>query len=110
MNWLRLIISKSRISSTVLLTVVIFASGFVIGNVSMLTRTNAQGRVALSDTDEAFEAFWDAFSIIESRYVDPVDVEILVDGAISGMVDALGDDHSGYIRPALYETTTDFFG
>lgn len=110
MNWLRLIISKSRISSTVLLTVVIFASGFVLGNVSMLTRTNAQGRVALSDTDEAFEAFWDAFSIIESRYVDPVDVEILVDGAITGMVDSLNDEHSGYIRPALYEATTDFSG
>ena len=110
MNWLRRIINKSRISSTVLLTVVIFASGFVIGNVSMLTRTNAQGRVALSDTDEAFEAFWDAFSIIESRYVDPVDVEVLVDGAISGMVDALNDDHSGYIRPALYDSITDFSG
>jgi len=109
MKWLRLIISKSRISTT-LLTVVIFASGFVIGNVSMLTRTNAQGRVALSDTDEAFEAFWDAFSIIESRYVDPVDIEVLVDGAIGGMVDALDDDHSGYIRPAFYESTTDFSG
>lgn len=79
MNWMKLVISKSRISSTVLLTVAIFASGFVIGNISMLTRTNAQGRVALSDTDEAFEAFWDAFSIIEARYVDPVDVEILVE-------------------------------
>lgn len=110
MNWMKLVISKSRISSTVLLTVAIFASGFVIGNISMLTRTNAQGRVALSDTDEAFEAFWDAFSIIEARYVDPVDVEILVDGAIGGMVDALNDDHSGYIRPDLYESTTDFSG
>jgi carboxyl-terminal processing protease len=110
MNWIKLIISKSRISSTVLLTVALFASGFVIGNISMLTRTNAQGRVALSDTDEAFEAFWDAFSIIEARYVDPVDVEILVDGAIGGMVDALNDDHSGYIRPDLYESTTDFSG
>ena len=110
MNWLRQLISKSGMSSTVLLTIFVFASGVIIGNVSMLTRTNAQGRVALSDTDEAFEAFWDAFSIIESRYVDPVDVEILVDGAIGGMVDALNDDHSGYIRPTLYESTTDFSG
>jgi carboxyl-terminal processing protease len=110
MNWLKLIISKSKISSTVLLTVVIFASGFVLGNVSMLTRTNAQGRVALSDTDQAFESFWEAFSIITSRYVDPIEVEVLVDGAIDGMVDTLNDDHSGYIRPELYESTIDFSG
>lgn len=110
MNWLRLMISKSRISTTVLLTMVVFAAGFLVGNVSLLSRINAQGRVALSDTDEAFEPFWDAFSIIESRYVDPIDVEVLVDGAINGMVDVLNDEHSGYIRPELYETTTDFSG
>lgn len=110
MNWLRLVIKKSRISTTVLLTVIIFAAGFVAGNVSLLSRTNAQGRVALSDTDEAFEPFWDAFSIIESRYVDPIEVDVLVNGAIDGMVDVLNDEHSGYIRPELYETTTDFSG
>jgi carboxyl-terminal processing protease len=110
MNWLRWLIRKSRIMYPALLTITVFMVGFIAGNVSMLSTTNAQGRVALSDTDEAFEPFWDAFSIVESRYVDPVDVEILVDGAIDGMVAALDDEHSGYIRPELYETTTDFSG
>lgn len=110
MNVLRFIMQKSRVSSTLILTIVVFAAGFVVGNVSLLSRTNAQGRVALSDTDEAFEPFWDAFAIIESRYVDPIDINVLVDGAIDGMVDVLNDEHSGYIRPELYESTTDFSG
>ncbi len=110
MNWLRVLIRKSRIIYPALLTLSVFLVGFIAGNVNMLSTTTAQSRVALSDTDEAFEPFWDAFSIVESRYVDPIDVEILVDGAIDGMVAALNDQHSGYIRPELYESTTDFSG
>lgn len=110
MKWLRWLIRNARISYPVLLTITVFMVGFVAGNVSMLNISNAQGRVALSDTDEAFEPFWEAFSIIESRYVDPIDVEVLVNGAIDGMVASLEDEHSGYIRPELYETTTDFSG
>lgn len=91
-------------SGPVLLTLVVFALGFVTGTV-------AENRIiALSDTDEAFEPFWDAFSLIESRYVDQVEVELLVDGAIDGMVDSLGDQHSGYIRPDLYKRSIDFSG
>ncbi len=91
-------------SGSILLTLVVFALGFVVGTV-------AENRiVALSDTDEAFEPFWDAFSLIESRYVDQVEVERLVDGAIDGMVDSLGDRHSGYIRPELYKRSIDFSG
>ena len=93
-----------RVAGSLLLTLVIFALGFVAGN---LTETRT---VALADTDQAFEPFWDAFSLIESRYVDQVEVDLLVNGAIDGMVDALGDDHSGYIRPDLYKRSVDFSG
>jgi carboxyl-terminal processing protease len=110
MKWLKSLMRNTRVSYPVLLSITIFILGFMVGNLSILGISNAQGRVLLSDTDAAFEPFWEAFSIIESRYVDPVDVEILVDGAIDGMVTALEDQHSGYIRPELYETTTDFSG
>ncbi len=93
-----------RAAGSFLLTLVIFALGFIAGTLAE-TRT-----VALADTDQAFEPFWDAFSLIESRYVDQVEVELLVNGAIDGMVDALGDDHSGYIRPDLYRRSIDFSG
>ena len=95
---------------SLLLTAIVFALGFAVGNLALSNRSNAQGRGAITDTDQAFKPFWDAFEIVESRYVDPVDVEILVDGAIEGMVDALEDDHSGYIRPDLCDLVTDFSG
>jgi len=39
---------------------------------------------------------------IEERYVDEVDTRVLVDGAIKGMVEALGDPHSNYLDEATY--------
>ena len=84
---------------------VVFVLGMIVGSISMQRPSNA-----LSDTDQAFEPFWDAFAIVESRYIDPVPVDNLVNGAIAGMVAALEDDHSGYIRPALCDQATDFSG
>ena len=39
---------------------------------------------------------------IESRYVGDVDDTALMDGAISGMVQSLGDPHSLYMDPKMY--------
>ncbi len=93
-----------RVYGSICLTILAFCVGFAAGNLSDV-RT-----IALTDIDEAFEPFWDAYSVIESRYVDQVEVESLVDGAIDGMVHSLEDDHSGYIRPELYKRSTDFSG
>ena len=46
--------------------------------------------------------FLGARRFIESRYVGDVDDEKLMDGAISGMVQALGDPHSIYLDPEMY--------
>ena len=46
--------------------------------------------------------FLGARRFIESRYVGDVDDGKLMDGAISGMVQALGDPHSIYLDPELY--------
>lgn len=44
---------------------------------------------------------------IESQYVDSVDDVKLMDGAISGMVKALGDPHSLYLDPSMYRKLQD---
>ena len=93
-----------KVGESILLTVAIFILGFAAGNLAQAPS------IALSDTEEAFDAFWDAFSIIESRYIDQVAVEALVEGAIDGMVDSLDDDHSGYISPDVYSRSVDFSG
>ena len=57
-----------------------------------------------------FAPIREALEIIEARYVDAVAASLLVEGAISGMVAALEDEHSGYIKPELYRRATDFSG
>ncbi len=65
-----------------------------------------------SDLQTLFEPFWEVWSIVHQQYVDqPVDDLLLMRGAIRGMVDALGDQHSGYLDPQQYEdATTDLTG
>ncbi len=49
-----------------------------------------------------FGIFWDAWNILSNNYVDPkaLDATKMVDGAISGMVDSLGDaGHTRYLAP-----------
>ena len=96
---------KSQIGRSVLLAAAIFALGFAAGNLATSSTSSALG-----DTDRAFDPFWEAFSIIESDYVDPIAVDVLVAGAIAGMVTALEDEHSAYIPPELCEAMTDFSG
>lgn len=41
-------------------------------------------------------------SLINSRYLEPVDVTSLVDGAVRGLVEALGDPYSVYLDPKMF--------
>lgn len=47
-----------------------------------------------------FAPFWEAWNLIHENYVDqPVDNVALMRGAINGMMQALGDEHSTYMDP-----------
>jgi carboxyl-terminal processing protease len=53
--------------------------------------------------DELFVPFWQAWKIVHEQYVDqPVDDIALMRGAISGMLEALGDQHTSYLNPEEY--------
>ncbi|MCR5834238.1 MAG: S41 family peptidase [Selenomonadaceae bacterium] len=59
--------------------------------------------------------FFVAMRFIEGNYVESVERGKLIDGAISGMVNSLGDPHSIYLAPQLYsqlraETSGEFGG
>src|SRR5690606_36341110 len=42
------------------------------------------------------------YNLIQSNYIDDVPTNVLVDGAINGMVEALDDQFSGYMDPSVY--------
>lgn len=57
-----------------------------------------------SDLEKLFKPFWESWDIIHDQYVDqPVDDLKLMQGAIRGMIDALGDEHSGYMDPEEFK-------
>ncbi|MCY3799018.1 MAG: S41 family peptidase [Chloroflexi bacterium] len=109
MKRMREIWRRSRVGRSILVTIAIFTTGFAAGSLSQ-AHTSAQAHTLLGDNEQAFEPLWDAFSIIESSYIDPVNVQDLVGGAIKGMADALGDPHSGYIGPELCPNSRNFSG
>ncbi|HZJ25266.1 MAG TPA: S41 family peptidase [Anaerolineales bacterium] len=98
-----------------------FAGGFLAGNI--LPSTPLRGlndllppsTVIAPDTDTQaatpaelqtlFAPFWEAWNIVHEQYVDqPVDDVALMQGAIRGMMDALGDKQTFYMEPIEYET------
>ena len=59
------------------------------------------------DLQTLFTPFWEAWNIVHKQYVDqPVDDLALMQGAIRGMMDALGDKQTFYMEPQLYESET----
>ena len=55
-------------------------------------------------TEALFSAFWQAWDIVHTRYVDqPVDDTALMRGSIRGMLEALGDEHTSYMDPDQYQ-------
>lgn len=57
-----------------------------------------------ADTQALFAPFWEAWDRVHSFYVDqPLDDTTLMQGAIAGMLDAVGDPYTGYWTPAQTE-------
>ena len=74
-----------------------------IGNILPSANTTADS----TDTTSLFKPFWEAWQIVHDYYVDqPLDDEKLMQGAIRGMIEALGDKHSSYMDPLEYQDAT----
>jgi carboxyl-terminal processing protease len=55
------------------------------------------------DLNVLFEPFWEAWKIVHDEYVDqPIDDTLLLQGAIQGMLDSLGDPYTSYLDPNTY--------
>ena len=67
-----------------------------------------QQSITPDELETLFQPFWEAWNIVHDEYVDqPVDDLALMQGAIRGMIDALGDDHSSYMDPKTYQDAND---
>lgn len=82
-----------RSARPVLLMLLAFALGVAAGG--LLPSSQAE-------YDPLFQPFWEAWDLIQSRYIDEVAADQLVEGALTGLVDSLEDEFSYYITPQVY--------
>jgi carboxyl-terminal processing protease len=99
-----------------------FAGGFVTGHLIPLidspatdflqlpitalppTPSESQNQSTPEDLRQLFRPFWEAWNIVHEQYlVQPVDDLKLMQGAIQGMISALGDKHSSFMDPKTYQ-------
>ena len=77
----------------------LFVSGFALGSLQGATAGTGESRL------ELFRPFWDAYNDITANYVGEIDEKVLVEGAIKGVFEALGDPFSGYMTSAEYRNS-----
>ena len=78
----------------------LFMSGYSMGRQSAV-----EPGTPVSES-EAFRPFWDTYQTITERYAGgEVDREALIQGAIRGMIGALGDPYSQYLSSDEYRQT-----
>jgi len=87
-----------------LLTLVVVVVGLFAGATLFLSGYSLGARTATTpgtpaEERDLFAPFWDAYHSITTTYVGEIDRERLVQGAIDGMFDALGDPYSAYMTP-----------
>ncbi len=60
---------------------------------------------APSEVPEDLRAIWDVWAILTRDHVNrsELDPEVFTEAAIRGMLDALGDPHTNYVRPEAFE-------
>jgi carboxyl-terminal processing protease len=76
-----------------------------LGASATQTSTNQGGTP--QDLQTLFAPFWEAWQLVHQDYVDqPVDNTKLMEGAINGMMQSLGDPHSAYMNPKEYKDAT----
>jgi carboxyl-terminal processing protease len=83
----------------VLLALGLFGGGYLLGS-HHATRTACAQAGTPGDLEELFKPFWETWNIIHEDYVNqPLDDRVLVEGAIEGMLDTLGDPYTNYLTP-----------
>jgi carboxyl-terminal processing protease len=78
----------------------LFMSGYSVG------RDEARAPGSSVSEAEAWKPFWNVYDAVTNRYpLGPVERSTLIEGAIRGLVESVGDPYSSYLSPEDYTGT-----
>ena len=78
----------------------LFMSGYSVG------RDQARAPGSSVSEAEAWKPFWNVYDAVTTRYpLGPVEQSTLIEGAIRGMVESVGDPYSSYLSPEDFTGT-----
>lgn len=85
------------------LFILVFISGWILGQHDFVTsRVGYTPTLSGKNTNSGnadFSTFWRAWDLIEKNYDGELDYSKMVNGAIEGMINAVGDPYTAYMSP-----------
>lgn len=95
---------KRLINKAVIISIIVIFSAIVIGAmtlvaVSLIKNTKTSNGEDISKYMTRIE---DAIKMVKSKYIDDIDTEKLVDGAVAGIAEATGDPYTRYMDEEEY--------
>lgn len=96
---------KKIISEVITASLIIIISGIAIYSFIVISDQNVDVYNSSPKVDaiKGNNKIQEVISIIQSKYMEDVDVNELVDGAIAGIFDSIDDNYTRYITPEEYE-------
>jgi carboxyl-terminal processing protease len=95
--------ARTAIVAIAVVIVAVFASGAMFFSGYLVGRRTAEQPGTPVAAEGGFQAFWDSYNAIIKRFALGGETQqSLVNGAIKGMVDSLGDPYSAYLTPDQY--------
>lgn len=80
------------------LILVAFGLGYIIGTHNPVQPVIAQE----TTTSQLFTTLFDVYDILDAQYIEELDTEAMIDGAIKGMVAVLDDPYTNYVEPRYF--------
>lgn len=95
-----------KVAGLLVLAVCVFGLGFALGAQNAPASAQAEPK---QDVDELFSPFWETWDLLHQVYVDveKLDDNALMEGALRGMLEAVGDSNTAYMDPEAFRMSNE---
>ena len=104
MNGEKIKLDKEKIiNNSIVATITVVFSTIIIGALIIIILPQLKASKYSSDTLSKMERIEDAINMVKSKYIEDIDTDKLIDGAIEGIANATGDPYTRYMDQEEYD-------